>query len=285
MDIKTLLNMAPWDWPEGTDTLLLGVLRDEEADESDRLIAADLAGDSTVINDDLAEALLIIVESGDESDDIRSRAAISLGPALENADLMGFDDPDDELISKRMFDNVKESLHHLFVQEGLPKTVRRMILEAAVRAPMPWQTKAILEADSSSDRDWRITAIFCMRFVRGFDERILEALESDDPLIHFHAVCAAGNQEVAAAWSHIKGLVESEETDKETRLAAIEAVVGLRPEEAAMVLDELIDHSDEEIVDTVQEALAMARGLAEFEDMDFDDLDEDEDEENEGYLH
>ena len=51
--------------------------------------------------------------------------------------------------------------------------------------------------------------------------------------IHYQAVCAAGNWEVDAAWLHIASLATTELTDKSLRLAAIEAVGNIRPQEAA----------------------------------------------------
>jgi hypothetical protein len=53
-----------------------------------------------------------------------------------------------------------------------------LVLEASVRAPQDWHLDAIREAYSSTDEAWSLTAVFCMRFVRGFNEQILEALES-----------------------------------------------------------------------------------------------------------
>ena len=58
-------------------------------------------------------------------------------------------------------------------------------------------------AYSSDDEDWKLTAVFAMRSVRGFDGQILEALESENEDIHYEAVCAAGNWELEAAWSHV----------------------------------------------------------------------------------
>jgi hypothetical protein len=75
-----------------------------------------------------------------------------------------------------------------------------------------------------------------MCFIRGFDDQILEALESKNPDIHYQAVCAAGNWAVDAAWSHITGLVTSEDTDKPLILAAINALAGIRPQEAGVIL-------------------------------------------------
>ncbi len=66
MDLKTLLDTPPWDWPRDAGWTLRKVLVDQGANESDRLIAAELAGDSTVINDDLADTLLTVVCSADE---------------------------------------------------------------------------------------------------------------------------------------------------------------------------------------------------------------------------
>ena len=43
-------------------------------------------------------------------------------------------------------------------------------------------------------------------------------------------------------------------------LAAIEAVVGMRPEEAGEILDNLTSSDDEDIVDAAEEAIAMAEG-------------------------
>jgi hypothetical protein len=56
MDLKTLYDTPPWEWPEGADKMLLGILRDDRTDQSDCLLAAELAGDSTVVNDELVDA-------------------------------------------------------------------------------------------------------------------------------------------------------------------------------------------------------------------------------------
>lgn len=95
-------------------------------------------------------------------------------------------------------------------------------------APQDWHQDAIRDAYSSGDEDWELTAVFCMRFVRGFDDQILESLDSNNPDIHYEGVCAAGTWEVDGAWSHIVGLVTSEETEKFVLLAAIDAVASSR---------------------------------------------------------
>jgi hypothetical protein len=45
-----------------------------------------------------------------------------------------------------------------------------------VRAPQDWHENAVGSAYASGDDTWKLTAVFCMRFVRGFDGQIVEEL-------------------------------------------------------------------------------------------------------------
>jgi uncharacterized protein (UPF0147 family) len=267
MKLKTFLDTPPWEWPEDADKIFLEVLRNDQSDESERLLAVELAGDSTVINDELADELIVIVSDDKESDSLRAKAAISLGPALEYAFVDGFEDFDDVPISEAKFHEIQETLSKLYSDTDVPKEVRRRILEASVRAPQNWHPNAIREAYASADESWRLTAVFCMRFVRGFDEQILEALDTENQDIHYEAVCAAGNWEVDAAWSHIEALITAEDTHKYLLMAAIEAVASIRPQQAAEILLDLSQSEDEDIAEAAYEAMVMA---GEF----FDDEDE-----------
>ena len=271
MDVKTLQDTPPWDWPEGAGRMFLDILRDDQAAESDRLLAAELAGDFTVINEELVGALLSILRSSAESETLRGKAAISLGPVLERTDTEGFENPDDPPITERTFHTIQESLRRLYADAGVPTEVRRRILEASVRAPQGWHQDAILAAYGSGDEAWRLTAVFCMRFVRGFDEQILEALDSKNPDIRYEAVCAAGSWAVAAAWPHIAALVTSKRSNTPLLLAAIDAVASIRPQEAPAILAHLTDSDDEDIVEAAYEAMAMAeeRSVEDDEDDEF----------------
>jgi hypothetical protein len=272
MNLKTLKDTPPWDWPEGTAATLLDMLRDDRLGESDLLLAAELAGDFTVINDDLANALLSILRSGHKSEKIRGQAAISLGPVLEHADTDGFEDTDDAPITEGTFRTIRESLREVYMDTGVPEEVRRRALEASVRAPQDWHQDVVRAAYSGGDEDWRLTAVFCMGYVRGFDEQILEALHSRNPDVHYEAIVAAGNWGVDGAWSHVAALVTSGKTSKPLLLAAIDAVAGIRPHEAVELLDDLTDSDDDDIAAAAEEALAMAHGLAgEDEELDDDD--------------
>jgi hypothetical protein len=275
MNLRTLKDTPPWDWPEDTGKALLDILRDDRSSESDLLLATELAGDVTVINDELVDALLSILRGGDRAEEVRGRAAISLGPVLEHADTEGFEDPDDLPITERSFHRIQESLHTLYMDANVPRDVRRRILEASVRAPQDWHPDAVRAAYASADEFWRLTAVFCTRFVRGFDAQILEALNSRNPDLHYEAVLAAGNWAVDAAWPHIAALVTSRKTEKSLRLAAIDALASIRPHDAPELLADLADSDDEDIADAVDEALAMAEGPS-GEDED-DEIDDDDD--------
>jgi len=271
MKLKTFLEIPSWDWPEDVDRKILKVLRDNSVDESERLLAAELAGDSTVINDDLAGELLAIVYEDKNSDSLRGRAAISLGPALEYAFIDGFEDPDDVPIPENRFREIQESLYKLYFDANTPVEVRRRVLEASVRAPQDWHQSAIQEAYSSVDKSWKLTALFCMRFVRGFNEQVVVALDSKIPEIQYEAVCAAGNWEVDAAWSHIAALINSKDTEKYLLLAAIEAVASIRPQEAAQILIDLTQSEDEDIAEAASEAIEMTEMLSDLKDDDISD--------------
>ena len=230
-----------------------------------------MAGDYTVINDEIAHALLLITGNPHESEKLRGISVISLGTCLTQVDMVGFEDAEDIMISEKTIIKIQETLHKLFMDTEIPTDVRRRILEASVQAPQDWHGENVGTAFSRGEEAWRLTAVFCMRFIRGFDDQILEALSDKNADIHYYAVCAAGNWAVDAAWPHIRELVDSDASDKSLLLAAIDAVINMRPQEAAEVLGDLIDDDDQEISDAVYEALAMAEALDEIDDEEEDD--------------
>ena len=276
MKLAALSNMPPWEWPEDADKVILEVLTDETAPDSERLLAAGMAGDATVVNDVMADALLSIVSSDNEPADLRSRAAIALGPALEYGYIDGFEDPDDVPITEAMFSKIQDAFRVVFTADRTPKIVQRRILEASVRAPMDWHQDVVGDAYTRDDADWKLTAVFCMQFVRGFDEQILESLSDENPDIVYEAVCGAGNWAIDAAWPIVADFVTAEETDRDLLLAAIEAAASIRPQEAAIILGPLLESEDEDISDAVYEALAMSGMLMnDYDDESWDDDDAD----------
>ena len=204
-----------------------------------------------------------LVRDAEEPENLRARAAISLGAVLEQADMDGFEVPDDVPIFERTFRNSQDTLHRLYLNKSNPKEVRRRILEASVRAPQDWHQNAIMAAYSSGDKGWMLTAVFSMRWVRGFDNQILEALKSADSEIHYQAVNAAGNWELNAAWPHIIALLNHAGTPKPLLLAAASSI---RLQEAGEILIELAASDDEEIAEAADEAIAMSEPMSDEED-------------------
>lgn len=261
MDLKTLNDTPPWEWPESAAGTILDVLRNSSADEDERLLAAELAGDPVVIDDTLASSLMLIAMDPAETDDLRKEAVRSLGPVLEESDIEGFDDPDDTPISEESFLRIKQSLYDLYRDTGVSEDLRREVFVASVRAPSDWHEEEIRRAYSRGDDFWKTAAVFCMRFAKGFDGQILESLSSRNKDIQYHAVYAAGNWELDAAWEQVSEFVTSKRTDKDLRLAAIAAIAVIRPSEAIEILEPLTDSKDEDIAGAAQEAIAMADGF------------------------
>lgn len=279
MNLKTLKNTPPWDWPEDAGTVIQQTLADGQAKKSERLLAAELAGETVVLDDKIADALRAIVGSSDESENLRALAAISLGPGLEEADIEGFDEDEDEPhLSQKMFDAIQKTFRSLFHDARVPKEVRRRILEASVRSPQDWHAAAVRGAYADNDEEWQLTAVFCMRYVKGFQDQILEALESENADIQYEAVCAAGDWEVDGAWQHIADLLTAGNTDKNLLLAAIEAAAAIRPDDASELLGPLVDSDDEDISEAATDALSMAEGESDWDDPDDDEYDEEDEE-------
>ena len=261
MDLKALKILPPWDWPEDAATLLIAVLSDKAQDESERMDAAAMAGEFTVADEAIAEVLLSIVADADEPEELRAQAAISLGPALEFVSDMEFEVDDDEeaVLTEETYRAVQTRLHQLYDTPGVPDVVRRAVLEGSVRGPQDWHAGAVRDAYASNDDAWRLTAVFCMQYVRGFDEAIVEALDSDEVAIVCEAVTAAGNWEVDGAWDKIAAILE-DTSDKSLLLAAMDAVAAIRPTEAQPLLEPFTEARDEDIASAAWEALATLEG-------------------------
>ncbi len=266
MDLKKLMDTPPWELDDDATEKVLAVLKDKHADESDRRMAVSLAGEITVVDDDVAYALLALARDNDESDSLRAAAVIALGPLLEYVVEMDLIEEEDDTISRETFNALRRSLRKLYMDADLPVEVGRRTLEASVRAPMDWHKEAVRAAFASDDKSWKLTAIFCARWVDGFTDEIMEALESENSDIHYEAVSAAGAWGVDAAWPYIERLVGDRDADPEILLAAIEAVVNIRPGEAHILLP-LVESEDEDVVEAALEAIAMADAI---EDHDID---------------
>jgi HEAT repeat protein len=264
MKFHDLESIPTWEWPPDAAEIILEVLQDRRAVPTDRLSASQLAGDIVVIDDRLANALLHILVDGNETETLRAQAAISFGPVLELTDdeVEELDEWDKEMgpdVSPAVVQKIRQTLHQVFLDALAPKLVRRRALEGSIRSPQEWHKGAVRTAYADADADWRLTAVFCMEFIGGFESEILESLDSPDKDVRFHAVVAAGNWQVEEAWEHVARLTSAGTTDKDLLLAAIEAVANIRPHKARAILGPLLESDDEEIYGAVNEALEYVR--------------------------
>ncbi len=267
-ELQKIYSTPPWDWPETAATLLLVTLQNSTADKADRLLAAEMAGDFVVINDDLAVALLKIVEDSQESEELRSRAVISFGVALEYiyTDMDEFTEDDeynDFAVTEQMYQRIIESLQKLYFDGTVPEIVRRRTLEASIRSPQAYHSGAVRAAYQSGEKNWLLTAVFCMHYIQGFQLEILEALQSKDPELKYQAIQAAGNWGLTESWPDIRDVLSNQDAETNLLLAAIDAAVNIGHHEAMAVLSELLDRSsdNDDIIDAIHEALAMLEEL------------------------
>ena len=127
MDLNELQETPPWEWPGDAGRTFRKTLNNRNAPPADRLIAAELAGDITVVDNDMANVLLTVLKSPDEPEELRARAAIALGPALELAytdfdeELDGFDDPDMVPISEGQYKTIQDRLQRMYNDAATPK--------------------------------------------------------------------------------------------------------------------------------------------------------------------
>ncbi len=279
MKLEILDETPQWDWPKNAGKEIVAALNNKSLPATERELAASLAGYETVMDDGMAALLLSVINDNNELEEVRSQAAISLGPALEFGNSVEFDPEEELILSVAMFHDVRHRLKEFFLDTTLPKLVRRRILEASVRAPMEWHKEAIQTAYASEDNEWKLTAVFCMAYVKGFEPQILESLNNPDADISFEAVCGAGNWGVQEAWPHIKKLLTATTTEKWLKITAIDAAVNVNPDEAIDILNDLSLSDDEDIVDAAMDALSMI-ALGKQDEDDYPDDFEDDGEEN-----
>lgn len=246
-----LLGMPSWEWPEDATELVLHGLRSPDPEE---VLAATSAA-VHVMDDTVAMACLDLIEQVDGSPEIRARAALALGPALEDGDVMGFEEAADAMLSQVVWSQVQSTCKRVYHDAITPKYVRRKVLEAAVRARAAWHEAAIRAAYQSTDEDWKVTAVFCMGFVTGFEEEILSSLESDVGAVRFEAIRAAGIRELADAGVYILEVASNPSEPVDLRVEAVEALAHINPPSTYEVLEELAHGRIPELSDAAEEAL------------------------------
>ncbi len=250
--LEILASVGSWERPGDAKALILEGFG--SPDSAVRLTALELAAEE--MDDEVATEVERLLDADPEVA-VRARAAIAFGPALEQ--MIAEEDwegPDlgDLPMSMSRFHDIEHRLESVYRDAAEPKEMRRRALEAAVRSPRPWQMNVIRSAWASDDSEWRVTAVFCMGCVAGFEAEILEAVDSDSPELQIEAVRALGATGLQPDNDDLMRFAASDDTPRELRLAAIEALGTVGPRGAAELLESLGESNDEEIATTAQEA-------------------------------
>lgn len=261
--------------------------------ETTRLLAAITNADEDIrteaihelthrMDDEVARAFLDVASS-DAPDEVRGDVIIGLGPVIEEASDDYMDDDefllDPELgppISREMYETIVREIRGIYEDEAQPKLVRRRAFEVLVRDPQPWLTSEIRKRFASDDPEWRVTGIFAMGYVTGFDEEIAAAVRSEQGKLLFEAVRAAGSMDVSAAASRIRELATSTKIDRDLRLAAIGALPNV-DRDSHEVLERLAMSADEDIAAAAEAALEELSEWESIDDEDDEDYDDEED--------
>lgn len=238
---------------------------------------------SIEMDDALATEILAIVSS-DASEDIRSDAIVALGPALEECGIEYMDEDEEEPppgygapLSREAFEEATAALRAIYEDASQPKLLRRRAIEVLVRDPQPWHADAIRRDFASGERDWRMTALFSMGWMSGFDRELLDTLRTADGDLLYEAVRSAGRAGLQEAAAIIEALAISDDTDRDVRLEAIAALPSVDPDSFDL-LEELSESPDPEVRSAAVDALENLQMFAEDLDEDEDDEEPDDDE-------
>lgn len=169
MELKTLKNTLPWDWPKDAGRYLLGILTDKKRRQADRLRAAELSGQFVALNDATVGALLDILVNPGEPEDLRCQAATSLGSALEHAQKEG-GDIERIVLPTQLFKSITTTFQEIYQQTEISDALRRGILEASSMEPMEWHVQAIRDAYARAEPSWKKAAVYCIIKRISFDE-------------------------------------------------------------------------------------------------------------------
>jgi hypothetical protein len=265
VELTQLTQTPSWDWPTDAAASVKRGLGGQ--DSAQRLVAAELAGELVVMDDEMA-ALLLAMVTADPLEAVRGAAAIALGPALEEANEVGFDDELDHAFDRRALSEarvaeIQRALRTVHQDPRQPELVRRMCLEASVRAPQDWHADAVRSAYARPDKPWKMTALFCMGRVDGFEPDILAALDGSDVDLVVEAVRAAGQLELGAAGPRVLDLAASGASDVRARYAAVEALATIETEGCDELLVSLTEAPDDVLAQLAFESLEERRVFSE----------------------
>jgi len=255
-------------------------LLSELTDPDEETRAAAIEELALEMDDETAQALLDIAAS-DAAEETRARAIVALGPEIEECgtdymeDAIDFGPETGPPVSRETFAAIVARIRGLYFDEKQPKLVRRRAFEVLIRDPQPWHREAIQKHFASADEEWRLTAVFAMGHITGFEREIAAAVETAEEPLLFEAVRAAGQMEVSAAAPRIRALAASHDADLDLRIAAIYALPHV-DRDSFELLESLEQSRNRDIAEAAADAV---QELRIFTDTGEDEDDEDEDDE------
>jgi hypothetical protein len=243
---------------------------------SDRDVREDARQElSDMMNDDVAAGFLEFIRRG-APEEVLADAIVGLGPILEEAGIDYFDD-EFELpeimapgISRETFQRLVRELREVYEDPQRPKLVRRRAFEVLVRNREDWQADAIRKHFEADDEEWKLTAVFGMGYVPGFDRELESVVNGASGDLLFEAIRSAANREVTEVAPRVRELAQKS-SDRDVQLAAIDALPLVDPK-CEPLLEKLARSKDEEIAEAAEAA------LEELELWQNDEFEEDDDE-------
>ncbi|MCA9797488.1 MAG: HEAT repeat domain-containing protein [Candidatus Eremiobacteraeota bacterium] len=264
--IELLEQVESWQWPPATGQVLVAIFKTDQNQDM-RCRAALMLGDLAIFNEQIGQALLAAVRDADQPVDVRAAAAVALGPALEQTELVGFDDLefDPPPLPEELFEQIQETFHDLSLDPTQPALLRRRTLEASVRAPEAWHRESVEKAWKTNDSEWQITAVFCMGYLPGFEDKVLEALKSPYQMVVNEAVFTAAERGMPEVFERLATMARDGQLSDEQRFTAIGGLGAMATQESVAVLNELSTSTHEEIARAAKEALMDAQVVAELD--------------------
>ena len=191
-------------------------------------------------------------------------------------------------LPERILPGLINSLLGRYDNEKTADSVRRVVLEALGPAGHPQVNQIIEEAYESRDQGMQVSAVFAMGATadRRWSATVMSELESPYEEMRAEAARAAG---AIGNSDFVERLAElAYDEDVAVRLAAITSLGQIGGDEVQRILTEMLEdpeiEADDEILQTVEEAMeeaAMMAGEFDFVDFDFDEDDDEADDDDE----
>jgi HEAT repeat protein len=208
-------------------------------------------------------APLLEIARNDPSQEVRSKAIVTLGRYIYEGDMADYDFDwgameelmrEDEL-PEGDFLRVKDFLLELVRDEGQPLDSRRFAIEALSFLNEPEVQDLIEAAYTHPDVKMKVSAIFAMgrQGNQRWADTLLKELDSEVKELQYEAVRAAGEAYLDKAFPRLEELALVD--DKDLQLEAIWSLGKIGGEGVSEFLYDLADDEDEEIREVAEAAL------------------------------